>query len=221
MRGIKQYGENVPGFDIPVLNERAIRASAGCLFVVMFAAVAFIELQGNYLLLKYFITAFVIDFFIRVFVQPRYSPTLILGRLIVSRQNPEYVGAAQKKFAWSVGFLLSGIMFVLMVLLNSRSIFSSVICGMCLIFLFFESAFGICLGCLVYRWFYREKAMYCPGEVCDAKTKKDTGKIISLQVFIALAFLLLILLMYLFFNDQFRINPGSLQDRLGFGNGLH
>jgi len=90
---------------------------------------------------------------------------------------------------------------------------------MCLLFLFFESAFGICLGCLIYRWFYREKAQYCPGEVCDAKTKQDTGKITSLQAVIALAFLLLILLMYFFFNDQFRINPGSIQDRLGFGKG--
>jgi len=33
----------------------------------------------------------------------RFSPWLILGRLIVRNQTPEYVGAAQKKFAWIIG----------------------------------------------------------------------------------------------------------------------
>ncbi|HEY4875529.1 MAG TPA: DUF4395 family protein, partial [Puia sp.] len=73
----KQFGEQVEGYPIPVLNEREVRASAGILFVVMFSAVALIELRGNYLLLKYFITLFLVDFIIRVFVHPRYAPTLI------------------------------------------------------------------------------------------------------------------------------------------------
>jgi hypothetical protein len=42
---------------------------------------------------------FLTDFIIRVFVNPKFSPTLIIGRLIVSNQVPEYVGAPQKKFA--------------------------------------------------------------------------------------------------------------------------
>ena len=37
------------------------------------------------------------DLLIRVFVNPRFSPTLILGCLIVSSQVPEYFGAAKKK----------------------------------------------------------------------------------------------------------------------------
>jgi hypothetical protein len=210
-----QFGERVEGYNISVLNEREIRASAGILFIVMFSSIAFIELKGNYILLKYFITLFLIDFIIRVFVHPRYAPTLIIGRLIVRGQNPEYVGAAQKKFAWMIGLFLAAIMFLLMVVINSYSIVSSIICGMCVIFLFFESAFGICLGCLFYRWFYKEKAQYCPGEICEAKTKQDIQKITPAQIGIAIGFVVIILLIVYFFKDQFSANSNNLWEMIG------
>jgi len=53
--------------------------------------------KQNFVPIKFGITMFLTDFIIRVFVNPKYSPTLIIGRLIVGRQNPEYVGAAQKR----------------------------------------------------------------------------------------------------------------------------
>ena len=39
--------------------------------------------------IKYVISLFLTDFLIRVLVNPRYSPTLVLGRLIVRNQVPE------------------------------------------------------------------------------------------------------------------------------------
>lgn len=36
MKRVKQFGETVEGYNIPVLNEREIRASAGILYLVMF-----------------------------------------------------------------------------------------------------------------------------------------------------------------------------------------
>jgi len=215
MSSIK-FGENVSGYNIPVLNEREIRASAGILFLFMFLSVMRIELKGDYSLLKYFITLFLVDFIVRVFVNPKYSPTLIIGRLIVSKQNPEYVGAAQKKFSWIIGIMLSAIMFVLMVVLNSYSIISGAICAVCLIFLFFESAFGICLGCLFYRWFYKEKAQYCPGEVCDVKAKQDIQKTSLMQIGIAFGFIVFILCMVYFLNNNFNAQPNSLWQILHF-----
>jgi len=140
-----KFGEDVDGYEIPVLNEREVRAAAGILFVFAFLSVLLAILKGNFLLLKYFIISFLLDFILRVFVNPKFSPTLIVGRLIVSRQVPEYVGAAQKKFAWVIGLILALIMFVLIVLVNSYSAITGLICLICLIFLFFESAFGICL----------------------------------------------------------------------------
>jgi hypothetical protein len=139
-----KFGEEVIGYNIPVLNEREIRASAGILFVFMLISLMLIIFKGDFIMIKYMITLFLIDMIIRVFISPRYSPTLIIGRIIVSNQNPEYVGAAQKKFAWMIGFSLASMMFFLMVVLNSYSIVTGLTCLVCLLFLFFESAFGIC-----------------------------------------------------------------------------
>ena len=187
----KQFGETVEGYNIPVLNEREIRAAAGILFLMVFIGLMLIISNENFVFIKYVITSFLIDFIIRVFVNPKYAPTLIIARMIVSRQNPEYVGAVQKKFAWVIGFILALTMFILMVVMNTYSPISGIICLICLIFLFFESAFGICLGCLVYGWFYKEKAQYCPGEVCDVKQKHAIQKTSLLQLIIVIVFIVL------------------------------
>src|ERR1043165_7052863 len=157
-----KFGEDVEGYSIPVLNEREIRAAAGILFAFMLIALMFILFKNDFLLIKYVLIVVLSDLIIRVFINPKFSPTLIIGRLIVSRQTPKYVGAAQKKFAWKIGIALAGLMFFLLVILNSYSIITGVTCLICLAFLFFESAFGICLGCLVYGWFYKENAQHCP-----------------------------------------------------------
>lgn len=206
----KQFGETVEGYNIPVLNEREIRAAAGILFLFTFLSLMFIMFKGNFLMIKYVITIFMLDFIIRVFVSPKYSPTLIIGRFIVSRQNPEYVGAAQKKFAWIIGVVLSAAMFVLMVLVNSYSIITGLICLVCLIFLFFESVFGICLGCLFYNLFYKEKAQHCPGEICDVKNKHEIQKISWLQIIVVLGMVGLVILIGFLFNDFFSIKPHDL-----------
>ncbi len=210
MKKAIKFGETVEGYNIPVLNEREIRASAGILFLFVFMSLILVLFKQNFILVKYVITFFLIDFIIRVFINPKFSPTLILGRLIVGRQNPEYVGAAQKKFAWIIGLVLATIMFIFLVVVNAFSPITGIICLICLIFLFFESAFGICLGCLFYGWFYKEKAQYCPGEICDVKTKQDIQKTSKVQILIILGFIVFIFLSDYLFNDQFSKKPYNL-----------
>jgi Domain of unknown function (DUF4395) len=210
MNKVIQFGENVPGYNIPVLNEREIRAAAGILFLFIFLSLILILSNNDFLLAKYSITLFLTDFIIRVFVNPKYSPSLILGRLIVRNQTPEYVGAAQKKFAWIIGVILSGTMFIFMVIVNSFSPITGLICMMCLIFLFFESAFGICLACKVYKMVYQEKAQYCPGEICDAKSKQDIQKTSGAQLLIIAGFIAYIFLTVFLFNDKFKEKPFDL-----------
>ena len=205
-----QFGENIQGHDIPVLNEREIRASAGILFLATFISLMFIIFKNNFLPIKYVLTVFLADFIIRVFINPKFSPTLIIGRLIVSNQTPEYVGAKQKKFAWIIGVILSATMFIFMVIINSYSPITGVICLICLVFLFFESAFGICLGCKFYPLFFKEKAQRCPGEVCDRRSKQDIQKISWVQLLIVFSFASLIFIAAWFFNDQFSKQPYDL-----------
>ena len=210
MKKVIQFGEDVEGYNIPVLNEREIRASAGILFLATFISLMLIIFKDNFLPIKYVITIFLTDFIIRVFVNPKFSPSLIIGRLIVRNQVPEYVGARQKKFAWIIGVVLSATMFIFMVVVNSYSPITGIICLICLVFLFFESAFGICLGCKFYSMFYKEKAQYCPGEVCDVKSKQDIQKTSRVQLLIVFAFIAFIFLTAFLFNDHFSKKPYDL-----------
>jgi len=205
-----QFGEDVAGYSIRVLNEREIRASAGILFLATFLSLMLILFDNNFLPIKYVITLFLTDFFIRVFINPRFSPTLIIGRLIVGRQTPEYVGARQKRFAWIIGLVLSATMFIFMVVVNAYSPITGIICLICLIFLFFESAFGICLGCKFYSLFYKGKTQYCPGEVCEKRSRQDIQKTSAAQLMVVLGFTLFVFVLGSFFNKFFSKKPYDL-----------
>lgn len=210
MSKVFKFGEEVEGYNIPVLNEREIRAAAGILFALMFLSILMAILKGDFTLLKYAIILFLTDIVTRVFVNPKFAPTLIIGRLIVRNQTPEYVGANQKKFAWIIGIILALTMFVLVVLVNSFSPISGIICLICLVFLFFESAFGICLGCKVYALVYNEKAQYCPGEVCDIKSRHEIQKTSIPQLLIVLAFIAFTVFLVFTFNETFSQKPSNL-----------
>src|SRR5206468_8621092 len=97
----------------------------------------------------------------------------------------------------AIGLILLATMFVFLVIVNATSPITGIICLICLVFLFFESAFGICLGCKFYSLFYKEKAQYCPGEVCDKKSKQNIQKTSGLQLLIVVAFIGLTFLMAL------------------------
>ncbi|WP_163326280.1 DUF4395 domain-containing protein [Draconibacterium mangrovi] len=209
MSKIVQFGENVQGYTIPVLNEREIRAAAGMLFMLMFISIQQAT-QGNFTPLKYAIVVFLTDMLIRVLINPKYSPTLILGRWIVRNQTPEYVGARQKKFAWKIGIALAFTMLVLAVIVNSYSPITGIICMICLVFLFFEAVFGICLGCKFYPLFFKDKVQYCPGEVCDIKSRHEIQKTNWSHLLIVLGFAAFIALTYFAFNEQFVKPPFDL-----------
>jgi hypothetical protein len=210
MTDIIQFGEHVEGYDIPVLNEREIRAAAGILFLATYTSLMNILFIGNFILIKYVISFFLLDFLIRVFINPKFAPSLILGRLIVRNQTPEYVGAQQKKFAWIVGVILSAIMFIFFVIVNAYSPITGLICLTCLVFLLFESAFGICLGCKFYPLFHKTKAKLCPGEVCDLKSRQDIQKTSAVQLLVLASFVAFLILGVHFLSDRASRKPYDL-----------
>ncbi|NQV50570.1 MAG: DUF4395 domain-containing protein [Candidatus Marinimicrobia bacterium] len=218
MSRIRQFGEEVAGYSIPVLNEREIRAAAGMLFLLMFVSIQRAASVGDFVLLKYAVVLFLTDISIRIFINPKFSPTLIMGRFFVRNQVPEYVGAQQKIFAWRIGFALASIMFVLLIVVNTYSPITGLICFICLIFLFFEAVFGICLGCKFYSMLYKEKAQYCPGEVCDLKSKQEIQIISKIQIIIVVAFIAFMWLTILLFNDIFVEPP---YDLFGLESAMH
>ncbi len=210
MNRIIKFGEDVEGYKIPVLNEREVRASAGILFLATFISLMYILFDENFVPIKYVLTFFLMDFLIRVFVNPKFSPTLILARLIVGNQKPEYVGAAQKKFAWLIGAALASTMFYYFIITNTYGAVTGIVCLICLVFLFFESAFGICLGCLFYPLFFKDKAEYCPGEICAVKQKQEIQKTSGSQFIVLMAFVSLVFLAVNLMNERFSEKPNDL-----------
>ena len=175
MNSVYAFGEQLDGYSVRVLNERVVRAGAGLLFA--FAIVSFMNawLAGNFQLTRVFVVAFLVDFTIRIFVNPRFAPSLILGQWMVRHQQPEYVGAPQKRFAWAIGLALAATMFYLIVVNNVIGPVNLLVCGLCLLLLFFETAFGICLGCKVYNLFHRDQAQLCPGGTCEVTPAPGMG----------------------------------------------
>ena len=188
-----QYGEKVDGYEVFVLNEREARAGAGILFVIGLLSLVNAIALGHIIVTKVFISFFTFDFMMRV-IQPRYSPSLLLGRFFVQNQRPEYVGATQKRFAWGIGLFLAIPMFYLLVIDFQPNPIKVLVCVLCLVLLFLESAFSICLGCKLFGLFKKDPVTHCPGGVCEVRTKEPiqtfnlAQKIITITVMLALIF---------------------------------
>ncbi len=185
MREFFAYGEKVAGYEVRVLNEREARAGAGILFVGAFLGLTNGVMLGTAIFSEFFVTFFAIDFTIRV-IQPRYAPSLLLGRFFVRNQKPEYVGATQKRFAWALGLILAWPMFYYLVIDFQPNPIKVVVCLICMSLLFLESAFSVCLGCKIYGFIKRKDPMYCPGGVCEIQTKDPVQKFNLVQLIILL-----------------------------------
>ena len=167
---LTDYGEKVEGYEVRVLNEREARAGAGILFAFGLLSLTNAVMLGHGIVTRYFISFFTLDFLIRV-INPAYSPSLLMGRFFVQNQTPEYVGALQKRFAWSIGLLLALPMFYLLVIHWQPNPIKVFICIICLMLLITESAFSICLGCKIYNFVMKEPATLCPGGACEIQRK--------------------------------------------------
>ncbi|WP_428087625.1 DUF4395 domain-containing protein [Candidatus Thioglobus sp.] len=188
------FGEKVKGYEVDVLNEREVRAGAGILFLFGIISLMNAFLMQNFEVAKLMVSVFMIDFMIRLFINPKYAPSLIIGRWVVNNQAPEYVGAIQKRWAWWFGLVLALIMFYSFVLNDMRGPINLLICGSCLVFLFFESVFGICLGCKMYDLFHKKNAQYCAGDSCNPNLVRapiqqiNFKQLISILVFAVFVF---------------------------------
>jgi Domain of unknown function (DUF4395) len=166
VRRLFAFGETVEGYPVKVINERMVRAAAGLLFFPAVVSFMHSYLVGNFQHTRLFVIVFLVDMALRM-LNPRWAPSMIVGAWIVRHQAPEWVGAPQKRFAWGLGLLLGLAMLYLMVFNRYMGPLNMLICGSCLLLMFFEAAFGICLGCKLYNLFHREQAQLCPGGVCE------------------------------------------------------
>jgi hypothetical protein len=179
-----EYGEKVPGYDVTVINEREARAAAGIL-ATLGMIVIFVGIGYNHIIVARVYLAFLfIDFTARV-ISPSYSPSLLLGKFIVRNQKPEYVGGLQKRFAWTLGWLVSFPMLYWFVLNWDITFYKVMICVLCLTLMTLESAFSICVGCMIYKALIDKDPQHCPGGVCEIKQRDPIQTFNPLQAIIA------------------------------------
>lgn len=161
------FGEYIEGKPFKTLDERRMRASAG--IMLLLGAIASINgfILKQYEIIPYIMGFFVFNFVIGLFINPKFSPTVLLAWIFVRKQSALPIGAVQKKFAWSIGLMLSTAVFVLSLFLQSdASYFEPVcmLCIICLLMLYLETAFGICVGCKIYNLFIKLRILPKPKE---------------------------------------------------------
>lgn len=80
----------------------------------------------------------------------------------------------------------------------------------CLIFLFFEAAFGICIGCKVYPLFNKDRVQHCPGEVCELRERQEVQKVSWGQKLVIAIFIILATAAGKLFSPTFSEKPYDL-----------
>lgn len=164
----------------PVVNERAVRASAGTMLLIWFITFTIVYSTKDYTYLYPTVLAFWLQFFISTVRWPKRAPFSILGRWMVRFQKPEYVWAIQKRFARGLWLSMATAMLIVTAWFTMTWYVPFAICMTCLFFMRMESALGICVGCKIYyrlirRWWIEnpEHKPACPGWSCEIDfTKK-------------------------------------------------
>lgn len=80
------------------------------------------------------------------------SPLAVIAKMIIRpiKPEPRPIYAPPKKFAATIGFVFSLVIFVLLYL--DYPIGGYIVGGVLVFFAFLESVFKICVGCRVYDW---------------------------------------------------------------------
>jgi len=192
------YGERVPGYDVTVINEREARAAAGILgmlgTIVIFVGIGF----GHIIVARVYLAFLFLDFSARI-ISPKYSPSLLLGKIVVRNQKPEYVGGLQKRFAWTLGWLIAIPMINWFVIHWDITFYKVLICVLCISLMFLESAFSICVGCMIYKAITGKDPEHCPGGTCEIRRKEPIQIFnITQKIIAGLTLFALIVGLYLF-----------------------
>lgn len=177
---MKTYGTIIPNLQINgrpapygVVDEREVRAVAGLMFAIGISSMWLVVIGGFYNLLFIIVPLFFLEFLLKVVLSPNASLFRFMLLPLLKKQKPEYVGAIQKRFAWTIGLLMSGAMLIL-ISFQTTGIIPLTICGICLFFMWLESSVGVCVGCKIYGFLLKKKLIQepehrpaCTGGVCE------------------------------------------------------
>lgn len=156
IKGQRQFRKFSPGLFMDgrgpkaAVNENHVRAAAGLTMVLGAVAFAYAYFAKVYAPIQVVTAVFFIEFLIRVTVGLTFSPVGILANWITRRRPPHWVSAKPKRFAWTLGLLMS---LAMVVITNTgiRGVLPLTICILCLTLMWLEAVLGLCLGCEIHR----------------------------------------------------------------------
>jgi len=177
---VRPYGQVVPGLSYRgeqvragVFDETQVRAAAGLTLALAATAFAYATFAQVFGPIKVVTAFFLVDFSIRVTVGLRYSPTGVVAGWMTRRQPPQWVSAKPKRFAWTLGLIMSAAMTVI-TNVNIRGVLPRTICLTCLTLMWLEAVLGLCVGCEIYGlavrhgWVRQDEAIeICADGACE------------------------------------------------------
>ena len=95
-----------------VCDENQVRAAAGLTMAAGAVAFAYAYFDKLYVPLQVVAACFFVEFALRLTVGIRFSPTGVVAGVLTRAYPPEWVSAKPKRFAWTLGLVLSGAMTV-------------------------------------------------------------------------------------------------------------
>lgn len=152
----RTYGETIGGLSVAgtpvsagVFDEHQVRTAAGLTLVLGAVAFVYAYFAKEYVPIKLVTTLFLVEFLVRVGVGLKYSPVGQLAKALNWGRAPHWVSAKPKRFAWSLGLVMSLAMAVI-TNANVRGTLPLTICLICMSLMWLEAVLGLCLGCEVY-----------------------------------------------------------------------
>lgn len=183
------------------VNEVEVRFAAwlGLLFAII--SFYFVMFQWNFDIAFFTVWIIFLDFLLKVFIWPEYSIFWRLIKPFIKNKKSFFVWSVQKRFAWSIWLILSIFVIFCMLLLswtmqtdrpevlyiieqininiaNNNLIVipmnpAILACVLCIVFMFLESIFGICVWCKMYKnlvklWVMKKyEGQNCVNWACD------------------------------------------------------
>ena len=177
------------------VNEHEVRIATGITLVLWLFSLFLVLFKGNYEIPLVLLWLIWLDFFLKVFISPKFALFGNIVRLCIKKREPQWVWSVQKRFARSIGLAISSfVLFCLLVLWDHLSIswpmiqsiwqttatnlqqgalvvvpmnLAIIACLLCIIFMRLESVAGYCVWCTIYAWLVKKWIMKKhPGQNC-------------------------------------------------------
>jgi len=187
------------------VNELEIRIEAGLALILALSTFFIVMLKWDFKIWLAIVWIIWLDFVLKIFIWPNFSIFGNITRIFIRNKEKIWVWSVQKRFAWSIGLVLSTFVIYCMLLLGwfiettnpqvlniIEQINTNIVnnkfmvlpmnpailaCVLCIVFMFLESVFWICVGCKMYKnlvekWIMKEyKWQNCINWACEISRK--------------------------------------------------